>query len=156
VERGKKSVKKKELRATALSIKEAKKGISNKNEAKSTAESQSELNERISEIKLKVENLGSVINLYQTELTNLENNLKDKVKIREGITSDKIRCGVCHKNFNFAKDQIIKCPFCEAVYHYLCVAFWLTKYNSCPACQNQFLDPNAGIYSTEEDRDKEQ
>ena len=31
MERGKKSVKKKELRATALSIKEAKKGISNKN-----------------------------------------------------------------------------------------------------------------------------
>jgi len=30
VERGKKSVKKKELRATALSLKEAKKGISNK------------------------------------------------------------------------------------------------------------------------------
>ena len=117
---------------------------------------ESELNERISEIKLKVENLSSVINLYQTELSNLENILKDKVKIREGITSDKIKCGVCHKNFNFAKDQIIKCPFCEAVYHYLCVAFWLTKYNSCPSCQNQFLDPNAGIYSTEEDRDKEQ
>jgi len=115
-----------------------------------------ELNERISEIKLKVENLSGVINLYQTELTNLENKLRDKVQIREGITSDKIKCGVCHKNFNFAKDQIIKCPFCEAVYHYLCVAFWLTKYNSCPSCQNSFVDPNAGLYSSEGDRDEEQ
>ena len=114
-----------------------------------------ELNERIGEITAKIENLSKEIHLYQSELTNLQNTLADKVKIREGIKSDKIRCGVCHKQFDFAKDQIIKCPFCEAIYHYLCVAFWLSKYNSCPACQNQFLDPNAGIYSDQEDIYKE-
>lgn len=109
-----------------------------------------ELNERIAEIKSRIENLSKEIYLYQSELTNLQKTLASRVKIREGITSDKIRCGVCHKQFDFAKEQIIKCPFCEAVYHYLCVAFWLTKYNSCPACQNTFLDPNLGIYSDQE------
>jgi hypothetical protein len=110
-----------------------------------------ELNERITEIKSRIKNLSNEIDLYRTELTNLEITLSERVKIREGITSDKIKCGVCHNKFDFAKEQIIKCPFCEAVYHYLCVAFWLSKYNSCPACQNQFLDPNAGIYSDQED-----
>ncbi|MFW9897676.1 MAG: hypothetical protein ACFFDO_00245 [Candidatus Thorarchaeota archaeon] len=114
-----------------------------------------ELNERITEIKSRVKNLSNEIDLYRTELTNLEITLSERVKVREGITSDKIKCGVCHKKFDFAKEQIIKCPFCEAVYHYLCVAFWLSKYNSCPACQNQFLDPNAGIYSDQEDMYKE-
>jgi len=109
-----------------------------------------ELNERIGEIKVRIENLSKEIYLYQSELTNLQKTLANRVKIREGITSDSIRCGVCHKQFDFAKEQIIKCPFCDAVYHYLCVAFWLSKYNSCPACQNKFLDPGAGIYSDQE------
>jgi conjugal transfer/entry exclusion protein len=105
-----------------------------------------ELNERIAKINSRIANLNKEINLYQSELTNLEETLANKVKIREGISSDKIRCGVCHKHINFAKEQIIKCPFCDAVYHYLCVAFWLSKYNSCPSCQNTFLDPNAGMF----------
>jgi len=112
--------------------------------------SESELNERIAEVKAKIENLSNELDLYRSELSNFEKTLSDRVKIREGISSDKIKCGVCHKHFDFAKDQIIKCPFCEAVYHYLCVAFWLTKYNACPACQNTFLDPGSGMY---EDQD---
>ncbi len=110
-----------------------------------------ELNERIAAVKIRVENLSDEINLYRSELNNFEKTLAEKVKIREGISSDKIKCGVCHKKFNFAKDQIIKCPFCEAVYHYLCVAFWLSKYNSCPACQNTFLDPNAGLFEDQKE-----
>jgi hypothetical protein len=109
-----------------------------------------ELSERIKEIHLKIENLTKQANLYQNELSNLEITLKNKVKIREGIETDKVVCGVCHKNINLGKEQLIKCPFCGAVYHYLCVAFWLSKYNSCPSCQNVFLDPNAGIYENQE------
>ncbi len=110
-----------------------------------------ELNERIAAVKIKVENLSDEINLYRSELNNFERTLSEKVKVREGISSDKIKCGVCHKGFDFAKDQLIKCPFCEALYHYLCVAFWLSKYNSCPACQNTFLDPNAGLYEDQKE-----
>lgn len=105
-----------------------------------------ELNERINEIHSKIEKLNVEIELYRSELSNLKKTLADKVKIREGITSDDIQCGVCRKKFDFAKDKIIKCPFCDAVYHYLCVAFWLSKYNSCPSCQNTFLDPDSGMF----------
>lgn len=109
-----------------------------------------ELNERIQEIQFKIENLNNEIELYYSELSDLRKNLANKVKIREGITNENIQCSICRKNFDFAKDKIIKCPFCDAVYHYLCVAFWLGKYNSCPSCQNTFLDPNAGIFSDQE------
>ena len=105
-----------------------------------------ELHERMKEVHSKIDDLNRELILYQSEITNLEETISNKVKIREGITSDKIICSICRKNFDWAKDQIIKCPFCDAVYHYLCVADWLAKHNSCPSCQNAFLDPNSGIY----------
>ena len=108
-----------------------------------------ELDERTHEIQSKIENLNKEMELYRSELSNLKKTLADRVKLREGITNENVQCGVCRKTFDFAKDQIIKCPFCDAVYHYLCVAFWLSKYNSCPSCQNTFLDPNAGLFESE-------
>lgn len=105
-----------------------------------------ELHERMKKVHSKIDDLNRELILYQSEITNLEETVANKVKIREGITSDKIICSICRKNFDWAKDQIIKCPFCDAVYHYLCVADWLAKHNSCPSCQNAFLDPNSGIY----------
>ena len=105
-----------------------------------------ELHERMKEVHSKIDDLNKELILYQSEITNLEETISNKVKIREGITSDKIICSICRKNFDWAKDQIIKCPFCDAVYHYLCVADWLAKHNSCPSCQNAFLDPNSGMY----------
>ena len=105
-----------------------------------------ELHERMKEVHSKIDDLNRELILYQSEITNLEETISNKVKIREGITSDKIICSICRKNFDWAKDQIIKCPFCDAVYHYLCVADWLAKHNSCPSCQNAFLDPNSGMY----------
>ena len=107
---------------------------------------ENELDERIEEIHLKIQNLSEEIELYRSELSNLKKTLSDKVKLREGITDENVQCNICRKKFDFAKDKIIKCPFCGAVYHYLCVAFWLSKYNSCPSCQNTFLDPNAGMF----------
>jgi len=105
-----------------------------------------ELDERINEIHSKIEKLTIEIDLYRLELSNLKRTIANKVKIREGITSDDIQCGVCRKKFDFSKDKIIKCPFCNAVYHYLCVASWLSQHNACPSCQNTFLDPNAGMF----------
>ena len=108
--------------------------------------SENELDERISEIHQKIENLTEEIDIYRSELSNLKKTLSEKVKLREGITDENVQCSICRKKFDFAKDKIIKCPFCGAVYHYLCVAFWLGKYNSCPSCQNTFLDPNSGMF----------
>ncbi|TXT64430.1 MAG: hypothetical protein BAJALOKI3v1_210017 [Promethearchaeota archaeon] len=110
-----------------------------------------EMRERMVELKAKINSLNHLKALYEDELSHLEDTLKTKVKIREGIATSNVQCGVCRKEINFADDKIIKCPFCDAVYHYLCVAFWLSKYNSCPSCQNAFLDPNQSIYETQQE-----
>jgi hypothetical protein len=107
---------------------------------------QKELRERISNVKQKIAELKSLKSQYEAELTQLEEALTKKVKKIEDITTETVQCGVCHELIDFTTNKIIKCPFCGAVYHYLCIAFWLQEYNSCPSCQNVFLDPNNNVY----------
>jgi len=107
---------------------------------------QKELRERISNVKEKIAELDTLKGRYKVELKELEEALTKKVKKIEDITAETVQCGVCHELINFSTDKIIKCPFCGAVYHYLCIAFWLQEYNSCPSCQNVFLDPNNNVY----------
>jgi len=111
--------------------------------------SEDELRERISEINSKINQLTSSLGLYQVERSKIEEILSNKVKFREGVSVSNVQCTVCHKHINFAKDKLITCPFCNSTYHYLCVAEWLSKYNSCPMCQNTFLDPNIGLFESE-------
>jgi hypothetical protein len=112
-----------------------------------------ELKERISEIKSKINQLNNSLGLYQIEKSKLDKILANKVKLREGISASDVPCTVCHKYINFAKDKVITCPFCASTYHYLCVAFWLSKYNSCPMCQNHFLEPHSQLFENEEDQE---
>jgi len=105
-----------------------------------------ELRDRLVEIQAKINDLNKKMLLYQQEHDKIEKILTKRVKIKEGILKTGVKCGVCREEINFARDKIIKCPFCEAVYHYLCVAFWLSKYNSCPTCQNKFLDPTSNLF----------
>lgn len=115
--------------------------------------SEEELKERISEIKSKVNQLNNSLGLYQVELSKLEKILINKVKIRKGISKSDVQCTVCHNYIDFVKDKVITCPFCGSIYHYLCVAFWLSKYNSCPMCQNNFLEPHSELFENEEDQE---
>ncbi len=113
--------------------------------------SEDELKERISELKSKVNQLNNSLGLYQVELAKLETILANRVKIRKGISASDVQCTVCHKYINFANDKVITCPFCGSTYHYLCVAFWLSKYNSCPMCQNHFLEPHSELFESDEE-----
>ncbi|MHA2287917.1 MAG: RING finger domain-containing protein, partial [Promethearchaeota archaeon] len=108
--------------------------------------SEDELRERISEIDSKINQITSSLGLYEVERAKLEEILTNKVKLRQGVSVSNVQCTVCHKYINFAQDKLITCPFCGSTYHYLCVAEWLSKHNSCPMCQNQFLDPNLGLF----------
>jgi hypothetical protein len=114
-----------------------------------------ELRERINEINSKINHLNSSLGLYQVEMSKLETILSNRVKLRKGVTESDVQCTVCHKQLNFAKDKVITCPFCGSTYHYLCVAFWLSKYNSCPMCQNHFLEPYSDLYEGQEDQELE-
>lgn len=107
-----------------------------------------EIKERIGEIEAKINQLTTSLGLYQVEKAKMDEILSNKVKIRAGVSASNVQCTVCHKNIDFSKNQVITCPFCGSTYHYLCVADWLSKYNSCPMCQNQFLDPNLGLFQS--------
>ncbi|MBD3198260.1 MAG: hypothetical protein GF317_24640 [Candidatus Lokiarchaeota archaeon] len=110
-----------------------------------------ELKNRIIELKAKLNHIDQLHNVYEMELEDLEKSLTKKVQIREGISTSEIQCGICRKQINLADDKIIKCAFCGAVFHYLCVAFWLSEYNSCPSCQNVFLEPGSQLFELNED-----
>ncbi|MFX0017238.1 MAG: RING finger domain-containing protein [Promethearchaeota archaeon] len=112
--------------------------------------SEEELKERVLEINAKINQLTASLGLYQIEVAKLEEIISKKVKIRQGVAVSKVQCTVCHKNINFAKDKLITCPFCGSTYHYLCVADWLSKQNSCPMCMNHFLEPYSGLFETDE------
>ncbi|MHA2283712.1 MAG: hypothetical protein ACXAC5_22955 [Promethearchaeota archaeon] len=112
-----------------------------------------ELRERINEINSKINHLNNSLGLYQVELSKLETILSTRVKVRKGVTESDVQCTVCHKQLNFARDKVITCPFCGSTYHYLCVAFWLSKYNSCPMCQNHFLEPHSDLFQEQEDQE---
>ena len=111
--------------------------------------SEDELKERISEINSKINQITSSLGLYEVERAKLEEILTNKAKLRQGVSVSNVQCTVCHKYINFAQDKLITCVFCNSTYHYLCVADWLAKHNSCPMCQNQFLDPNLGLFESE-------
>ncbi len=108
-----------------------------------------ELRERITELNSKLNNLTSSLGLYQVELAKVEEILSNKIKIKQGIAVSDVQCTVCHQYINFAKAKLITCPFCGSTYHYLCVAAWLSKYNSCPMCQNHFIEPFSGMFETD-------
>jgi len=117
--------------------------------------SEDELRERINEINSKINHLNNSLGLYQIELSKLETILSTRVKIRKGVTDSDVQCTVCHKHLNFARDKVITCPFCGSTFHYLCVAAWLSKHNSCPMCQNHFLEPHSGLFEGQEDQELE-
>ena len=64
-----------------------------------------------------------------------------ELKKKKVYLHDKIQCTVCHEFIWHGRNRIIKCSFCGSQYHHSCVSSWLTKYNSCPMCQNVFLNP---------------
>lgn len=57
-----------------------------------------------------------------------------------------VQCAVCRKGVFVGKDEFIKCYYCDSVFHYLCIASWISTHNSCPTCQNEFLDPNSPLF----------
>ncbi|TFF89436.1 MAG: hypothetical protein EU548_07470, partial [Promethearchaeota archaeon] len=116
--------------------------------------SDNDLKERIDEMKETMQTLETKKKLYQDEIEKLEIILTNRIKLREGLTKSKFQCAICHRDVNLPQDNLIKCPFCGAIYHYLCVASWLERYNSCPACQNVFLEPNSYLFDYQ-DKEKE-
>ncbi len=67
------------------------------------------------------------------------------LKREQRNSQDKVQCTVCHKYIWYGRNYTIQCSFCGSKFHYLCVDSWLKKYNSCPMCQNEFLNPSLSL-----------
>jgi hypothetical protein len=65
-----------------------------------------------------------------------------QLKKLEKSQKKRVQCTICHKEINHDRNQIIVCSFCGSIYHSSCIFPWLVKFNSCPMCQNVFLNPN--------------
>ena len=65
-----------------------------------------------------------------------------KLNLTGRNSQQNVQCTICHEFIWHKSSRIIKCTFCGSEYHYNCVADWLARYNSCPMCQNVFLNPN--------------
>lgn len=74
----------------------------------------------------------------------LEKRLEKKGDIKSKI------CVICHKKVDMVSEEYIKCEFCGRLSHYLCSAWWLEKYNSCPVCGNVYLQPGSDLYDSDQ------
>lgn len=54
------------------------------------------------------------------------------------------QCTICHEDIN-TKEATLSCSYCGSQYHFTCGDEWFSKYNSCPMCQNTFLNPHIEI-----------
>ena len=57
---------------------------------------------------------------------------------REGF-----KCSICHKIIE--NNHMIECPYCNNLFHYTCLANWLSEHNVCPICLNSYLNPKRKI-----------
>ena len=74
----------------------------------------------------------------------LEKRLEKKGDIKSKV------CVICHKKVDVVSDDYIKCEFCGRLSHYLCSAWWLEKYGSCPVCNNVYLVPGSDMYDSDQ------
>ena len=57
----------------------------------------------------------------------------------------RVQCPICRQYVWQGRLDTIECSFCGSKYHSKCVTNWLTRYNSCPLCQNVYLKPRENI-----------
>ncbi len=64
----------------------------------------------------------------------------ENLKFHKKSISNNIQCVICHEYVETNAKKII-CSFCGSIFHESCATNWISKYNSCPMCQNQFVYP---------------
>lgn len=105
-----------------------------------------ELHERATLLRSKINGLTTRLTYYQEELTAIEQERTRRIKTKEGIGEGSVQCAVCRQEVMVGTEQFIKCYYCEGIFHYMCIASWISTHNSCPTCQNEFLDPHSPLF----------
>lgn len=84
---------------------------------------------------------GKKLGTYNGKQPNFCSRCGKKLKKSKNSLEGTVQCTICHKFIILGTKNIIKCSFCGSKFHYSCVASWLMEHNSCPMCQNVFLNP---------------
>ena len=102
---------------------------------------------RLEVISGKITRMEAFQRAYVVQKAHLQRMLEENLKANHNIESKK--CIICHKSVDVSKDHFINCEFCGSLSHYICGAWWINKYNSCPVCHNQYTIPDSPLFDPE-------
>ncbi|NMC05949.1 MAG: E3 ubiquitin protein ligase [Candidatus Lokiarchaeota archaeon] len=99
----------------------------------------------------------SLIEERLSELETIKKNLldkKDKLVFRLVKNEDKGKfleerkvgeCIICYEPITTLDEEVVVCPHCNRLGHYLCLAYWYEKYSICPVCHGKLTRPEDGV-----------
>jgi hypothetical protein len=54
-------------------------------------------------------------------------------------------CIICYEPITTLDEEVVVCPHCGRLGHYLCLAYWYEKYSICPVCHGKLTRPDEGV-----------
>lgn len=112
-----------------------------------------QLRTRIKDIDEKINELEKIKEIYAMEKKKYQQILEENLKIKKNLVSR--QCIICHKFIDVvSEEEVLKCEFCGSMSHYICGAWWIEKYNSCPVCNNSYTKPNSELFDGNFDEEK--
>lgn len=109
--------------------------------------------EEIVEDEFMIKKRLSLIEERLSELDTIKKDLEDKRdKLLFRIIKDEDKskfleehkvgeCIICYEPITTLDEEVIVCPHCGRIGHFLCLAYWLEKYSICPVCHGKLIRP---------------
>jgi hypothetical protein len=122
-------------------------------ESEATAVLDDAMVETIEEDEFTLKKRLSLIEARLNELETIRKSLddqKDKLLFRLMKDEEKPKflqqrrvgeCIICYEPITTLDEDVVVCPHCGRLAHYLCIAYWLEKYQVCPVCQGALVSP---------------
>ncbi|HME54740.1 MAG TPA: hypothetical protein VKM55_21210 [Candidatus Lokiarchaeia archaeon] len=112
------------------------------------------ISEEIIEDEFMIKKRLSLIEERLSEIDTIKKDLeekRDKLLFRILKDDDKPKfleehkvgeCIICYEPITTLDEEVIVCPHCGRIGHYLCLAYWLEKYSLCPVCHGKLIRPD--------------
>ncbi|MEX2729185.1 MAG: RING finger protein [Candidatus Sigynarchaeum springense] len=100
----------------------------------------------------------SLIEERLSELQTIKKNLEDKRdKLLFRLVKDEDKgkfleerkvgeCIICYEPITTFDEEVVVCPHCNRIGHFLCLAYWLEKYSICPVCHGRLVRPGEATW----------
>ncbi|MFX0103663.1 MAG: RING finger protein [Candidatus Hodarchaeota archaeon] len=102
------------------------------------------IKKELSMIEERLSELSAIKNTLEDKRDRFLFKLLDEEEKGKFLEEKKIgECIICFNPVSALEDEgdVIQCPHCFRIGHYLCLAFWLQKYNICPVCHGKLVSP---------------